>query len=253
MKNSQTPNNALEATQLTVTYGKLSVLWDVTVEIPKEKLIGIIGPNGAGKSTFLKAALGLIKPLSGQIRFPGISNNLIAYVPQRDSVDWDFPITVFEAVLMGRYGKMGLFKRVRKTDREAAFFALEQCGLEDLANRQISELSGGQKQRMFIARALAKDPEIFLMDEPFAGVDVSSEEVIVSVLQKLKEKKKTIFVVHHDLSSVESYFDYLILLRTRLVTAGPVKAVFTKENLTKTYGKNEALFDELTKRSLENL
>lgn len=246
-------DNSLESSQLTVTYGKLSVLWDITLSVPKQQLVGIIGPNGAGKSTFLKAALGIVKPLSGKICFPGVPNSLIAYVPQRDSVDWDFPITVFDAVLMGRYGKMGLFKRIRKSDREAAFFALEQCGLEGLANRQISELSGGQKQRMFIARALVKDPEIFLMDEPFAGVDVSSEEVIVSILQKLKAQKKTIFVVHHDLSSVENYFDYLILLRTRLVASGPVKKVFTKENLTRTYGKNESLFDELTKRSLENL
>jgi manganese/zinc/iron transport system ATP- binding protein len=243
--------NALEASQLTVTYGKLSVLWDITLNVPKENLIGIVGPNGAGKSTFLKAALGLVKPLSGHIQFPGVLKNQIAYVPQRDSVDWDFPITVFDVVLMGRYKKTGLFKRVKKADREAAFFALEQCGLASLADRQIGELSGGQKQRLFIARALAKDPKIFLMDEPFAGIDVSSEEVIVSILQKLKNEKKTIFVVHHDLSSVENYFDYLILLRTRLIAAGPVKEIFTKENLTKTYGKNQALFDELTKQSFE--
>lgn len=243
--------SSLKASQLTVTYGKLSVLWDISLDVPKENLIGIIGPNGAGKSTFLKAALGLVKPLSGSISFPDIKKRQIAYVPQRDSVDWDFPITVFDVVLMGRYKKTGLFGRINRADREAAFFALEQCGLSALADRQIGELSGGQKQRLFIARALAKDPEIFLMDEPFAGVDVSSEEVIVSILQKLKKEKKTIFVVHHDLSSVENYFDYLILLRTRLVASGPVKEVFTKENLTKTYGKNQALFDELTKQSFD--
>lgn len=243
----------LEASQLTVTYGKLSVLWDISLEVPKGRLIGIIGPNGAGKSTFLKSSLGLVKPLSGTILFPITPRRKIAYVPQKDSVDWDFPLSVFDVVLMGRYGRKGLFKKVNRADKDAALFALEQCGLHDISSRQIGQLSGGQKQRLFIARALAMDPDIFLMDEPFAGVDVSSEEVIVSIMKKMQEKKKTIFVVHHDLSSVESYFDYLIMLRTRLVACGDVAEVFTKDNLIKTYGKNQALFDELTKRSFEQL
>lgn len=246
-------NTILEATGLTVTYGKLSVLWDITLKSPKGKLIGIIGPNGAGKSTFLKSSLGLVKPLSGTICFPHTPRNKIAYVPQKDTVDWDFPISVLDVVLMGRYGKGGFFMRTNKADKEACLFALEQCGLQDLANRQIGQLSGGQKQRLFIARALAMDPDVFLMDEPFAGVDISSEEVIVQIMKKLKEDKKTLFVVHHDLSSVESYFDYLIMLSTRLVSSGPINEVFTKENLTKTYGKNQALFEELTKKSFENL
>lgn len=244
---------ALEASQLTVTYGKLSVLWDISLKIPKGKLVGIIGPNGAGKTTFLKAALGLVKPLSGTVLFPDVARNKIAYVPQKDTVDWDFPISVLDVVLMGRYGKGGLFMRTNKADKEACFFALEQCGLQDLSHRQIGQLSGGQKQRLFIARALAMDPDVFLMDEPFAGVDISSEGVIVSIMKKLREEKKTLFVVHHDLSSVESYFDYLIMLSTRLVSSGPIDQVFTKENLTKTYGKNQALFEELTKKSFENL
>jgi manganese/zinc/iron transport system ATP- binding protein len=245
-------NIALQTSQLTVTYGKLSVLWDITLEVPKDNLVGIIGPNGAGKSTFLQASLGLVKPLSGSIYFPNTPKNKIAYVPQKNAVDWDFPISVFDVVLMGRY-KNTFFKRMTKADKEAALIALEKCGMQELVHRQIGQLSGGQKQRLFIARALAMDPDIFLMDEPFAGVDVASEEVIFRVMQKLREKKKTIFVVHHDLSSVENYFDYLIMLSTRLVACGPTKKIFTKENLIKTYGKNQSLFEELTKKSLQNL
>lgn len=245
---------ALKATGLTVNYGNVSVLWDISCEVPTGALIGIIGPNGAGKSTFFKAALGLVKPLSGSIEFFDSPihkiRKQIAYVPQRESVDWDFPISVYEVVLMGRYGHLGLFKGIRKADKEAADIALEHVGLSSLGNRQIGELSGGQKQRLFIARALIQDADIYLMDEPFAGVDVSSEKVIVDVMHQLKAKGKTIFVIHHDLSSVESYFDHLILLRTRLVACGPTQEVFTKENLSRTYGKNHTLFDELTKLSL---
>lgn len=246
-------DSILEASNLTVTYGRLSVLWDVCLKVPRGKLVGIIGPNGAGKSTFLKASLGLVKPLSGSVTFPETPRSKIAYVPQKDTVDWDFPISVLDVVLMGRYANGGFFMRTTKADKEACLFALQQCGLQDLAHRQIGQLSGGQKQRLFIARALAMNPDVFLMDEPFAGVDISSEEVIVSIMKKLKEEKKTLFVVHHDLSSVESYFDHLIMLSTRLVASGPIKEVFTKENLTKTYGKNQALFEELTKKSFENL
>jgi len=241
--------NILEALHLYVNYGKTPVLWDICLQIPKGKLVGIIGPNGAGKSTFLKAALGIVKPLSGKIEL--CSSSKIAYVPQRDSVDWDFPISVFDVVIMGRYSNVNFFKRVKKADKEAAYLALEQVGLASLAKRQINELSGGQKQRLFIARALIQDADIFFLDEPFAGVDVSSEKVIFGLLLCFKKKGITVFVVHHDLTSIESYFDYLVLLNLRLIAAGPVSEVFNSENLSKAFGKHQALFDEVTRLSSE--
>lgn len=245
--------HALTVNQLTVNYGKTPVLWDISLEVPQGVLIGIIGPNGAGKSTFIKAALGLIKPISGKMEFFGKPlkkvRQSVAYVPQRESVDWEFPVTVRDLVLMGRYGRLGLWQRPRQADWAAVDHYLEIVGMTAYAHRQINQLSGGQQQRAFIARALLQEADIYFMDEPFAGIDMASETVIVKLLQQLREKGKTVFVVHHDLNTVEQYFDWAMLLNMRLVACGPVKEAFTPQNLNKTYGKSYALFDEALKIS----
>jgi len=239
---------AIEAEALNINYGKTPILWDVTFQIPKGLLVGIIGPNGAGKSTLFKAILGLVKPLSGKIAlFDGPapeSRKRIAYVPQRESVDWDFPITALEVVLMGRYGRLGLFGRPRKADREAAGAALELVGMSAFADRQISQLSGGQQQRLFIARALVQEADLFLLDEPFAGVDLTTEKAIMELLRHQKQLGKTILIVHHDFLTVEEYFDWALLLNTRLIGYGTVQEVFNRENLKKTFGKSQLLFAE---------
>lgn len=244
---------ALQVHQLTVNYDQTPVLWDVSLEIPQGVLVGIIGPNGAGKSTFLKAALGLITPISGKVEFFGKPlkqvRQRVAYVPQRESVDWDFPITVRDLVLMGRYGRLGLFKRPREADWAAADHYLHLVGMSGYGQRQISQLSGGQQQRVFIARALLQEADLYFMDEPFSGVDVATENVIIQLLKDLKAKGKTVFVVHHDLNTVERYFDWGIMLNMRLVACGPLNQIFTAENLTSTYGKSHALFDEAVKLS----
>lgn len=242
---------ALYVDQLSVNYDKTPVLWDVHCEIPEGKLVGIIGPNGAGKSTFLKALLGMARPLSGQIEFFGKPykkvRQKIAYVPQRTSVDWDFPITAFEVVLMGRYGKLGLLKWAKAADRQAASRALDMVGMLPFADRQISQLSGGQQQRLFIARALLQDADLYLMDEPFAGVDMATEKAIIALMDKLKVQGKTLLVVHHDLSTVDSYFDWVIMLNTCLIASGPVSEVFHTEAILRTYGRGSALLDEAAK------
>lgn len=247
------PNPALQTYQLTVNYDKTPVLWDISLEVPQGKLVGIIGPNGAGKSTFLKAAMGLLKPMSGRIECFGLplkeAVGRIAYVPQRETVDWDFPITVRDLVLMGRYGRLGLFRWPRQADRAAAERYLDMVGMLSFSDRQISQLSGGQQQRVFIARALLQEADVYFMDEPFAGIDAASETVIVDLLKQLQSQGKTIFVVHHDLNTVESYFDWAILLNMRLIAAGPVVEVFNADTLNTTYGKNYALFDEVVKLS----
>lgn len=240
---------AIEAEELNVNFGKTSILWDVSFQIPKGVIVGVIGPNGAGKSTLLKSALGLVKPLSGKIRL----NGSVAYVPQRESVDWDFPITAEEVVLMGRFGKLGLFGRVKRADRDAAMNALEQVGLADFAHRQISQFSGGQQQRLFIARALIQMADIFLLDEPFAGVDLATEKAIMAILRKQQEMGKTILIVHHDLPSVEEYFDWTLLLNNRLHACGKVSEVFNRANLAKVFGKNQALFDEAANLSAKSI
>lgn len=244
---------ALQVNQLSVNYDKTPVLWDITLTVPSGKLVGIIGPNGAGKSTFLKAALGIVQTMSGKMLFFGKSlkemRKNIAYVPQRQSVDWDFPITVRELVLMGRYGKLGLLRWPREADLLAADQYLDMVGMLSFSDRQINQLSGGQQQRIFIARALLQDADIYLMDEPFAGIDLASEAIIMSILKKLQQKGKTVFVVHHDLNSVESYYDWLIILNMRLIACGQVADVFNTETLSAAYGKNYALFDEALKLS----
>jgi len=243
----------IDVKHLTVNYGKTPVLWDISFHIPAGNIACVIGPNGAGKSTLLKAILGEIPVLSGKVEFWGKPlkevRTQVAYVPQRGSVDWDFPITVRGLVVMGRYGRLGAFRRVRKADWESADHYIKLVGLEGFENRQISELSGGQQQRVFLARALLQEADIYILDEPLAGIDVASEQVIMDILKKLKDEGKTIIVVHHDLNTVESYFTWGILLNLRLVAEGPLKTAFTPHNLAVTYGKNIALFDEAVRLS----
>ncbi len=244
---------AFQTHQLSVNYGNVPALWDISLAVPKGVVAGIIGPNGAVKSTLIKSALDLVKPLSGKIEFFGKPlaevRQRIAYVPQRESVDWDFPITVRELVLMGRYGRLGLFRRPRQADYAAVYEYLQKVGMESFAERQISQLSGGQQQRVFLARALIQEADIYLMDEPFAGIDLTTRAVIMDLLHQLKAQGKTVFVVHHELDSVDNYFDWVILLNIRLIGSGPTKETFTKPMLNACYGKSYALFDEALKIS----
>jgi manganese/zinc/iron transport system ATP- binding protein len=242
---------AIKVEQLSVNYDKTPVLWDIDCEIPEGKMVGIIGPNGAGKSTFLKTLLGMTPSLSGHVEFFGKPykkvRRRIAYVPQRSSVDWDFPVTAFEVVLMGRYGKLGVLKWPRAADVLAAKKALGLVGMLELADRQISQLSGGQQQRLFIARALLQEADLYLMDEPFAGVDMATEKAIIDLMDNLKAKGKTLLVVHHDLSTVEEYFDWVLMFNTCLVACGPTKEVFHTESILRTFGRTCALLDEAGK------
>lgn len=244
---------ALTVNQLSVNYDKTPVLWDISLEVPAGNLVGLIGPNGAGKSTFIKTALGIVPPISGKVEFFGQPlqevRNRVGYVPQRESVDWDFPITVRDLVLMGRYGKLGLFSRPRQADWASADHYLDKVGMLGYADRQISQLSGGQQQRVFLARALLQEADIYFLDEPFAGVDLATETVLMDILRQLKKEGKTIFVVHHDLNSVESYFDWVIMLNMRLIASGPIHQVWNPDTLNMTYGKSFALFDEALKLS----
>ena len=223
---------------LTVAYHRKPVIWDVGFEVPPGALVGIVGPNGAGKSTLLKAVMDLTPRAAGRIRVFGESyrhnRRRVGYVPQRESVDWDFPVNVMDVVLMGRYGKLGLWKRPSKADKEKAMECLEKVNLLPLANRQIANLSGGQRQRVFLARALAQESDVYLMDEPFAGVDAATEAAIISLLQEMRDAGKTVLVVHHDLSSARDYFDMLLLLNMRVVAFGETKDVFNGELLQKT-------------------
>ncbi|MCH9625726.1 MAG: Manganese transport system ATP-binding protein MntB [Chlamydiales bacterium] len=250
-------NKALCVHELSVNYEKTPVLWDISMEIPAGKLVAIVGPNGAGKSTLLKAMLGLIKPISGSVSFLGRPlkkmRKQISYVPQREAVDWDFPMTVFDLVLMGRYGKKGLFRRLSKKDREKARRYIALVGLQDFANRQISQLSGGQAQRAFLARALIQEADVYLMDEPFAGIDVASALTITSILKSLRDEGKTIFVVHHDLATVPELFDWAILLNKRLVGCGALSDVFTPEMIQRTFGKESLLLDEAARLTQEKI
>jgi len=239
---------ALEIHDVTVAYHRKPVLWDIDLEVPEGKLVGIVGPNGAGKTTLIKAALGLVPLASGKVEIYGKplkqQRNLIGYVPQRESVDWDFPVTALDVVLMGTYGQLGWFRRPGKLQRQAAHAGLEQVGMSKYANRQIRQLSGGQQQRVFLARALAQDARIYFMDEPFAGVDAATEAAIVTLMQSLRSTGKTVFVVHHDLQTVAEYFDYVILLNMRLIACGPTEATFSTENLQATYGGRLTILDE---------
>ena len=234
------PLPALEVHDLTVAYHSKPVLWDIDLAVPEGKLVGIIGPNGAGKSTLIKAALGLVPVASGWVQCYGKpvaqQRRLIGYVPQRESVDWDFPTDALDVVTMGRYGRLGWFRRPGKPEREAAMESLRAVGMAEFARRQISQLSGGQQQRVFLARALAQDASLYLMDEPFVGVDAATEKAIVELLRDLKSRGKTVMVVHHDLQSVREYFDYVLLLNMRQIAFGPTEEAFTDDNLRKAYG-----------------
>lgn len=231
---------AIEVHDLTVAYREQPVLWDVDLEVPAGVLMAIVGPNGAGKSTLIKAILGLVRPAAGEVLVHGRpydeQRRLVGYVPQRGSVDWDFPTSVLDVVMMGRYAALGWLRRPGRREREMAMAALAQVGMEDFARRQISQLSGGQQQRVFLARALVQDAALYLMDEPFQGVDAKTERAIVTVLQELRAAGKTVVVVHHDLETVPEYFDWVFLLNVRRIAAGPVEEVFTEEKLRLTYG-----------------
>ncbi|NVK50655.1 MAG: metal ABC transporter ATP-binding protein [Cyclobacteriaceae bacterium] len=230
----------LEIHDLTVSYDQSPVLWNVDFSLPAGKLIGILGPNGAGKSTLIKSIMGLIQPSSGHVKIFDQEldkvRNKISYVPQRESVDWNFPASVLDVVLMGTYGKLGLFKRPGKKEKELALSCLEKVGMTAYVHRQISELSGGQQQRVFIARALAQEADLYLMDEPFAGVDMNTETAIFNLLQEMSQNGKTVIVVHHDIYSAVNYFDWFIMLNLHLVASGPKNEVVTEELLKKTYG-----------------
>ena len=229
---------AIRVHGLTVAYNEKPVLWDVDLELPKGRLIAIIGPNGAGKTTLIKTIIGLLRPVTGSVSFAGTGRrgSRIAYVPQSESVDWDFPATALETVLMGRYGQLGWLRNPKKADRQLAFDALEKVGMRELAARQISRLSGGQQQRVFLARALVQQADIYLMDEPFKGVDAQTEKSIVKLLKEMQLEGKTIVAVHHDLQTVPEYFDWAVIIDLRVYAAGPVGEVFTQENLRAAYG-----------------
>ena len=231
---------ALRVHDLTVAYDSKPVLWDIDLEIPTGRLVAIVGPNGAGKTTLIKAILNLIKPVSGTINFDSLNTNKvtnkIAYVPQSGSVDWDFPATVLDIVMMGRYGHLGWFKRPGKLEKEMALNTLRTVGMQEYASRQISQLSGGQQQRVFLARALIQQAEIYFMDEPFKGVDAQTEKSIVGLLKELKNQGKTVIVVHHDLQTVKDYFDWVTLINLKIIANGISEDVFNAENIQLTYG-----------------
>ncbi|MFQ5498074.1 MAG: metal ABC transporter ATP-binding protein [Candidatus Zixiibacteriota bacterium] len=242
----------IEVHDLTVAYRKRPVLWDIDFSLPNGKLIGLVGPNGAGKSTLIKAIMGLMPLLSGFVKIYGETldrhRQRVAYVPQRESVDWDFPTNALDVVTMGRYGRLTLFGRPSGSDRKAALEALEKVGMSDLAHRQISQLSGGQQQRVFLARALVQGADVYLMDEPFAGVDAATEKAIVELLKDLKARSKTVLVVHHDLHTVPEYFDWVMFLNMRLVKFGRTKDVFTDDNLRLTYGGQLNILSEVAEK-----
>jgi len=247
--NADDASPVLEVHDLSVAYHRRPVLYGVDLAVPSGRLVGILGPNGAGKSTLIKAIMGQLPLVSGWVKAFGrpVKEQLkrIGYVPQRESVDWDFPVNVLDVVLMGRYGRLRLAQRPGANDREVALQALEKVHLLPFARRQIGNLSGGQQQRVFLARALAQESDLYLMDEPFAGVDAATESAIIEVLQELKGSGKTVLVVHHDLSTAPQYFDMLLLLNMRLVAFGPTAEVFTPRHLQTTYGGRLNILSEV--------
>lgn len=244
---------ALELHDLTVSYAKKPVLYGVDVQVPQGALVGIIGPNGAGKSTMIRAIMGLTPVSSGWVRIFGgpfeQNRHRVGYVPQREHVDWDFPVNVMDVVLMGRYGRRGWLRRMTREDKIIAEESLEKVGMLPFRNRQIANLSGGQQQRVFLARALAQQSDLYLMDEPFAGVDATTERAIVTLLQELQSQGKTILVVHHDLTTAKEYFDHLLLLNMRLVSFGKTQDVFTVEQLQKTYGGRLTILSDVAAKA----
>lgn len=240
---------ALEIHDLTVAYRKKPVLWGIDLAVEPGSLVGIIGPNGAGKSTLIKACMGLLPLSSGWVEVFGqpLRKNLkrVGYIPQRESIDWDFPVTAFDVVLMGRYGHIGLFRWPSRKDKHLALECLEAVGMIQFAKRQIAHLSGGQQQRVFLARALAQKSDVYFMDEPFAGVDAATEDSIIDLLRQLRSEGKTVFVVHHDLSTAGDYFDQIALINQRLVAFGPTDEVFTPKLIQKTYGGRLSIMAEV--------
>ncbi len=236
---------AIQVFDLTVSYKDKPVLWDIDLEVPKGVLMAVVGPNGAGKTTLIKAIIDLVPRAAGRVLIDGKTlaenRHRVSYVPQKGTVDWDFPTNVLDVVEMGRYGALGWFRRPRKADREAAMRALAMVGMDDFAGRHISQLSGGQQQRVFLARALVMNAEIYIMDEPFQGVDAVTERAIIELLRKLRSDGKTVLAVHHDLQTAPEYFDMITLLNVRKIASGPIETVFTAENLAKTYGGNVAI------------
>ena len=248
MKNG---HDAVQVTDLTVAYREQPVLWDVDLEVPEGVLMAIDGPNGAGKSTLIKSILGLVPAAAGRVRIYGRpypeQRRLVGYVPQRGSVDWDFPTNALDVVMMGLYGQLGWVRRPGREHREQAMDSLHKVGMADFAERQISQLSGGQQQRVFLARALVQDAQVYFMDEPFAGVDATTERAIIDLLRELRAAGKTVIVVHHDLQTLEEYFDWVMLLNVRRIASGPVDEVFTEENLRKAYGGRIAFLGQAPK------
>jgi manganese/zinc/iron transport system ATP- binding protein len=242
------PGLAVHVEDLTVSYHARPVLWDIDLDVPPGVMAAIVGPNGAGKSTLIKAILGLVPTVAGHAMILGRpykdQRRRVGYVPQRSSVDWDFPTTALDVTLMGLYGVLGWFRRPGRAERDKALKALAMVGMEDYANRQISQLSGGQQQRVFLARALVQDADVYFLDEPMAGVDATTERAIVDILRALRDRGKTVIVVHHDLQTVTSYFDWLLLLNVRVVAQGPVAEVYTAQNLRKAYGGQIALLEK---------
>ena len=232
--------NSVETHNLTVIYNKKPAIWNIDFTLPAGKIIGVMGPNGSGKSTLLKAIMGIIEPNIGYAKiFDKDLDDVrerVSYVPQRQSVDWDFPASVWDVVAMGRYARKGMLKRLSAEDKSIIEESLEKVNMTAFAQRQISQLSGGQQQRVFLARALAQQADIYFMDEPFVGVDAATEEAIINLLKSMRDQGKTLIVVHHDLHTAQDYFEWLVLLNTRLVRVGPVEDVFNQETLTETYG-----------------
>src|SRR5680860_124706 len=241
MNTSNTPP-AIQIDDLTVAYDYKPVLWDIDLVVPEGVLMAIVGPNGAGKSTLIKSILGIIKPIAGSVQVFGQPYkkqvDKVAYVPQKGSVDWDFPTVALDVVMMGTYGSLGWIKRPGLKEKKLALEALEKVGMLEFKSRQISQLSGGQQQRIFLARALVQNASIYLMDEPFQGVDATTEKAIINILKELRKQGKTLIVVHHDLQTVTEYFDWVTFLNVKGIATGPVKDIFNDDNLTKTYGIN---------------
>lgn len=231
---------AIEVSDLTVAYHDRPVLWDIDLNVPRGVLMAIAGPNGSGKTTLIKSLLGLVRIAAGRVLIHGApyrtQRGLTAYVPQRGSVDWDFPTEVLDVVTMGTYGQLGWFRRPGKAERDLALQCLDRVGMADFQNRQISQLSGGQQQRVFLARALAQDAQVYLMDEPFQGVDATTERTIIELLRDLRAQGRTVIVVHHDLQTIPEYFDWLTLLNVRCIASGPIESTFTQENLRRAFG-----------------
>ena len=244
------PDLALHVEDLTVSYHSKPVLWDIDFDVPPGVMAAIVGPNGAGKSTLIKSVLGLVPTVAGHVTLHGrpykAQRRRVGYVPQRSSVDWDFPTTALDVVTMGLYGRLGWLRRPGRRERDESMAALELVGMADFARRQISQLSGGQQQRVFLARALVQKADVYFLDEPMAGVDATTERAIVDILRRLRDEGKTVIVVHHDLQTVRSYFDWLLILNVRVIAQGPVGEVYTAEHLRQAYGGQIALLDQDT-------